>query len=222
VNFVLYLEPDYYKKAKAGPAEFEKLFHLTSSWKTTNMCCFDPHMNIVKYDTIGDILEQFYVNRLDSYEVRRQQQISTLKDQMEELQAKWNFVKAIVEGRLKLMNEEDDIVLKGLLKLGLPPRSDREAPETLGAFEYLLKMRVDRMKKKSVDEAAEDVEATKRKLAELESTSSASIWAKELEEFLECWERTEKHMLAVLSASTEMPEGKPKKKLIMKKSVGKK
>ncbi len=222
VNFVLYLEPDYYKKAKAGPAEFEKLFHLTSSWKTTNMCCFDPHMNIVKYDTIGDILEQFYVNRLDSYEVRRQQQISTLKDQMEELQAKWNFVKAIVEGRLKLMNEEDDIVLKGLLKLGLPPRSDREAPETLGAFEYLLKMRVDRIKKTSVDEAASDVQATKKKLVELESTSSASIWAKELEEFLERWERTEKHMLAVLSASTEMPENKPKKKLIMKKSGGKK
>jgi DNA topoisomerase-2 len=222
VNFVLYLEPDYYKKARADPAEFEKLFHLTSSWKTTNMCCFNSDMNIVRYDTIGDILEDFYETRLKAYETRRQHQIATLNDHLEELEAKWNFIKAIVEGRLKLMNEEDETVLAGLLKLGVPPRSDRVAPDTLGAFEYLLKMRVDRMKKKSVDEAAEEVEKTNQKLEELVSTSSASIWAKELDEFVHTWEPTENHMLAVLSASTEMPVNSGTRRKIQIKKPSKK
>jgi DNA topoisomerase-2 len=218
VNFVLYLEPDYYKKARADPVEFEKLFHLTSSWKTTNMCCFNSEMNIVRYDTIGDILEDFYVNRLKAYTIRHHHQIGVLKDQLEELEAKRDFVKAIVEGRLKLMNEEDETVLAGLLKLGLPPRSDRDAPKTLAAFEYLLKMRVDRIKKTSVDEMVEEVEKTNQKLEELVSITSASIWEKELDEFISTWERTEKHMLAVLSASTEMPgNGGTRKKIQIKK-----
>jgi DNA topoisomerase-2 len=124
-------------------------------------------MCIKKYDTIGDILEQFFVYRLVSYEDRRQYQIAAMKDHLEEVEAKLNFVKAIVDGKLKIVNEEDDDVLKGLMALELPPRSDREAPETLGAYEYLLKMRVDRIKKKSVEESENEVSAVKKKLVEL-------------------------------------------------------
>jgi DNA topoisomerase II len=222
VNFILYLEPDYYKKARADPVDFEKLFHLTSSWKTTNMCCFNSDMNIVRYDTIGDILEDFYTNRLKAYETRRKHQIAVLQDKLEESEAKWTFVKAIVNGTLKIMNEEDDIVLKGLLALSLPPRSDREAPETLGAFEYLLKMRVDRIKKSAVDEAKKEVESIRAQIVVLESTTASAIWNSELEEFVHVWERTEKHMLAVLSASTEMPATSGSRKKIQIKKPSKK
>ena len=218
VNFVLYLEPDFYKKAKENPAEFEKVFHLTTSWKTTNMCCFDPNMCITKYETIGDILEQFFVHRLVAYEKRRQHQIGALKDTLEELNAKLTFVKAIVDGRLKLLNEEDDVILGGLQKLGLPPRSDRSEPNTLGAYEYLLKMRVDRIKKKSVEDAQKDVEAVLEKLAELESTTATAIWSKELDEFLEAWFNTKKHMLEILSASSEKSVVS-KKKIVRKGKV---
>jgi DNA topoisomerase II len=215
VNFVLYLESDYYRRAKENTVEFEKLFHLTSSWKTTNMCCFDPQMRIVKYDTIGDILEQFFVYRLLAYEERRQHQIKAMKDHLEEVEAKLNFVKAIVEQRLKIVNEEDDVVLKGLVGLGLPPRSDRTNPNTLGAFEYLLKMRVDRIKKKSVEESEQEVAVTKKKLADIESKNATNIWLEELDDFLEEWDKTEQNILQILSASSDkMPE---KKKGIVKR-----
>jgi DNA topoisomerase II len=220
VNFVLYLDAEYYKKARASPAEFEKLFHLTSSWKTTNMCAFDPNMNIVKYDTIGDILDQFFTHRLVAYEARRQVQIAALKDRIEELHAKWLFVQAIVDGRLKLVNQEDEVVLKGLKALELPPRSDPTAPNTLGAYEYLMRMRVDRIKKRSVEEAEEDLAKTRGQLKELEDTTAAAIWSKELDRFLEAWDSTEKHMLAILSASNEdaaAAVAKPKKKLVLKR-----
>jgi DNA topoisomerase-2 len=214
VNFVLYLEPEFYQKAKLNPVEFEKTFHLTSSWKTTNMCCFDPNMCITKYETIGDILEQFFVHRLVAYEKRRQHQIGALKDVLEELNAKLCFVKAIVEGRLKLLNEEDDVILKGLKTLELPPRSNRSEPDSLGAYEYLLKMRVDRIKKKSVEEAEKDVEVTLKKLAELESTTATAMWSKELDEFLEAWGHTKKHIIEHLSASNEKALPSQKKKVV--------
>lgn len=222
VNFVLYLEPEYYKKAKAAPEEFEKLFKLTSSWKTSNMCAFDPEMTITKYGSVGDILEQFFKHRLIAYEARRQHQIAALKDHIEELHAKWLFVKAIVDGRLKIVNEEDEVVLKGLLALQLPPRSDRGAPQTLGAYEYLLKMRVDRIKKRSVQEAEDDLAEARTRLAELEAMTAAGIWTRELEEFLGAWEKTKGHMMAILSASQEVKVGSgkatsSKKKIVIKK-----
>jgi DNA gyrase/topoisomerase IV subunit B len=215
INFVLYLDADYYKKARATPTDFEKLFRLTSSWKTTNMCCFDSKMNIVKYDTIGDILEYFYGQRLGVYEKRRQHQIAVLRDELEELEAKLAFVKGIVEGRLKILNEEDSIVLAGLKKLGLPPRSDREDPDTLGAYEYLLRMRIDKIKKSSVEGAVKDVEATKKKITDLEATTAKNIWSQELDEFLEAWKKMEGKMLQMLTASSR----ETGEKVVMKKKV---
>jgi DNA topoisomerase II len=218
VNFTLYLEPSYYATAKTSTEEFEKRFHLTTSWKTTNMCCFDTNMNIVKYECIGDILESFFVHRLVAYEVRRQHQISVLKDQIEELHAKHVFVTAIVEGTLKIMNAEDEDVLTGLQELELPPRSDRDHPDSLGAYEYLLRMRVDRIKKKSVEESAEDLVKVQKALAELEATQSATIWSNELDEFLVAWEKAEKYMLQVMTASVD---GKTvsKKKIVMRRKA---
>jgi DNA topoisomerase-2 len=181
------------------------------------MCCFDSKLNIVKYNTIGDILEEFYLARVALYEVRRQHQIATLKDHLEELGAKWLFVKSIVDGSLKIMNQEDDVVLAGLKKLGLPPRSDRSAPDSLDAYEYLLRMRVDRIKKKAVQEAEEEVVVTKQKLADLEATTAYALWKVDLDNFMEAWSKTEKHMLAILSATKETGGGGTKRKVVIKK-----
>jgi DNA topoisomerase-2 len=217
VNFTLFLEPTYYAAAKKNTAEFEKRFHLTTSWKTSNMCCFDTGLNIVKYDTIGDILEDFYTARIALYEKRRQHQIATLKDQIEELDAKWLFIRSIVDGSLKIMNQEDDVVLAGLKKLELPPRSDRSAPDTLEAYEYLLRMRVDRIKKKAVIEAEEEVVEKRKKLAELEATTAYTLWKIDLEDFMGAWTSAEKHMLAILSATKDVSKGK--KKVVVKRTT---
>jgi hypothetical protein len=115
------------------------------------------------------------------------------------------------------MNEEDDVVLGGLRKLGLPPRSNRENPNTLGAFEYLLRMRVDRIKKSSVQKAFEELEAARADLKTLESTIASEIWSKELVEFEQAWNLHEKNMLAIMQASCSKEVGSPKKRIIRKK-----
>lgn len=217
VNFTLYLDPDYYRTAKTDSAEFEKRFRLTSSWNLTNLCAFDTKMNIVKYSSIGDILEDYFEARLKLYEVRRQHQIAQLKDHLEELDAKLTFLRAIVAGRLKIVNEEDATVLQGLLSIGVPPRSDRTSPQTLGAYEYLLRMRVDRIKKSSIENAEAEVVATKKELAELEAMTAPQIWERELEEFLEAWEEKELGMLAILRASSGSAGGQTGKKKIVRK-----
>lgn len=202
VNFTLYLDPDYYAEAKAAPAEFEKKFKLTTSWKTTNMCCFDTSMRIKRYESVGDIVEEYFGFRLEKYEARRQHQIAELKDHIEELDAKWRFVKAIVDGTLKILNEEDSIVLAGIQALGLPPRSNRAQPQSLDAYEYLLRMRVDRIKKTSVSEAHDAVVSANLKLAELNAMTAIQMWLNDLSDVEAAWNKHETKMVEMLTATT--------------------
>jgi hypothetical protein len=141
-----------------------------------------------------------------------------LKDDLEEMDAKWRFLQSIVDGSLKIVNQEDAVVLTGLRSLGLPPRSKPDAADSLEAYEYLLRMRVDRIKKSSVEEAKKDCESLKRRIAELERMTASGIWSKELESFLEAWTAAEKNMLEIMTASTEVGSGSGKaKKVVLKK-----
>jgi hypothetical protein len=78
-------------------------------------------------------------------------------------------------------------------------------------------MRVDRIKKKAVIEAEEEVLECKKKLAELESTTAYSLWKLDLDNFIGSWEGTEKHMLAILSATNSVGDAPKKKKIVIKK-----
>jgi DNA topoisomerase-2 len=214
VKFTLYLEAPYYAKAKGNPEEFEKRFHLTTSWKTTNMCAFDAEHNIIKYDTIGDLLEDYYQTRLGLYEKRKAHQISELNDRIEELSAKAKFIKGIVEGTIKIMNMEDSIVLASLKSHDLPPRSQPDKPDSLDAYEYLLRMRIDRIKKSSVIEVEKDLEITKHTLVTLVKTTVTQIWLTELEEFLEAWRI---HYAKVLDVLNPVGGVQKTKKIVVKK-----
>jgi DNA topoisomerase-2 len=214
VTFVLYLDSDYYDDAKRKVEDFEKKFKLTTSWKTTNMCAFDVEHNIIKYDTIGDLLEDYYQTRLGLYDKRKAHQINELNDRIEELSAKAKFIKGIVEGTIKIMNMEDNVVLASLKSHGLPPRSQPDKPDSLDAYEYLLRMRIDRIKKSAVIEVEKDLETTKKTLEELVKTTVTQIWRTELEEFLEAWRI---HYAKVLDVLNPVGGAQKTKKIVVKK-----
>ena len=57
VRFDLYLDPYYYEEVKRNPNEFEKRFRLTTTWRTSNMVCFNTESKIVRYGCVGEMLE---------------------------------------------------------------------------------------------------------------------------------------------------------------------
>ena len=160
------------------------------------------------------MLEDYYQARLGLYEKRKAHQIDELKDTIEELSAKAKFIKGIVEGTIKIMNQADEIILASLKAHELPPRSKPDMPDTLDAYEYLLRMRIDRIKKSSVVEVEKDLEATKKALELLLDKTVTQIWLTELEEFLEAWHI---HYAKVLDVLNPTGNGKTKKIIKSKK-----
>jgi hypothetical protein len=75
VRFILYFTEEGYDAIKENPAKFEKQFKLITTWKTTNMTCFDTEFNIeVKIDEVDNIegfeLDGGYYDDEDTFEIQ--------------------------------------------------------------------------------------------------------------------------------------------------------
>jgi len=213
-KFVLHLSEDVYDDYKHDTAGFEKAFKLTTSHRTTNMCCFDDEGSIKKYNTIGDIIEAFYVPRLAAYSERKRVQLDELNKEIRELSAKQVFIKAILEDRLKLIKASDTSIVKQLKELELPALSRLDEPDSVDGYEYLLRMRIDRVKATAVEDLMKQV-ADKTAVHDcLAAKKPADLWLSDLDEFDTAWEKYS-------AARTAEMESAPPKDTAAKKKIAK-
>lgn len=187
VNFVLYLEPDYYEDVKADAAEFEKRFKLTTSWRLSNMTCFNNEMQIVKYNCIGDMVEAFFEPRLEAYEERRQNEMARLEREALEADAKARFLRAVLDGEIELRRATDEEIVTSMILHSLPPLSDPEHSDTVDAYEYLLRLRMDRVKASAIEEAEKSVLAARMAYETLRDTTASALWLEDLNDFETAW-----------------------------------
>ena len=182
VDFILQMDPEYYHEARAYPSEFEAKFKLTTQFKTTNMVAFDIDGTIRRFTSPGEILERFYGTRLAAYGKRKAHELRRLKEVMTELEARLKFLRAVISGRLVISNVEDTILYAGLKALELPPLSDPAATD-LKAYEYLLRLRVDRLKASAIAELEKELAKEQESHRTLLATSDETLWMNDLAGF---------------------------------------
>ena len=193
VKFVLYFEEDAYEEMKAHPEDFVKRFRLTSNWRTSNMVAFDAAMKIVKYSSVGQILEAFFVPRLASYEVRRLREMERLESEAVEADAKARFIRAVLTGSIDLRRASDAEIVGAMQKHSLPALGD---PGSVDGYEYLLRLRMDRVKATAVEDAEKAVATARAAVAALEATTAGALWLNDLEDFEAGWEKMVKSRTA--------------------------
>jgi DNA topoisomerase-2 len=189
VKFVLYFTQEGYDTIRDNHEKFEKQFKLTTSWKTTNMTCFNTDFSIVKYKTIGCILEAFIEKRLPMYEERRLSLLEALTTQIEELDAKRRFIQAILDDRLILQKKSDEDIVSNLKECNIPPLSCPDKPDEYDSYEYVLKMRIDRVKHSAVIELDKQIKEKHDEITVLEGETASSLWMHDLDEFQEAYDK---------------------------------
>ena len=221
VRFVLYFTEEGYDTLKDNVEKFEKQFKLTSSWKTTNMTCFDTEFNIVKYKTIGDILEAFVEKRLPMYEARRMKMLEVLGAQMRELDAKRRFIQAIIDDRLVLQKKSDEEIVAGLKACDIPALSNMEKPDEYDSYDFVLRMRMDRVKQSAVVELDGQWEEKRAEKECFEAETGSSLWLADLEAFRLAWVQYSLERVASSVSVSSSEEGgkvvKKRKPVIAKK-----
>jgi DNA topoisomerase-2 len=225
VRFVLYFTEEGYDTIKDDLAGFEKRFKLTTSWKTTNMTCFDTEFRLVKYPTVGDMLEAFVEKRLPMYEARRQHQMDVLKKQMEEMDAKRRFIQAILDERLIIQKRSDEEIVAGLKECDIPALSCPEKPDEYDSYDYVLRMRIDRLKQSAIVDLDEQIGEKQGQIDYLEGQTAASLWLNDLNEFEASWKSySENRASESVAVASGQGAGVDKKKPVVraKKPVAKK
>jgi DNA topoisomerase-2 len=216
VKFVLELDNDYYDDIRRNPVEFEKRFKLTSTWRTTNMVAFDTESKIVKYGCVGDILEAYYEPRLAAYERRRAAEIERLRRDAVEADAKARFLQAVLDGTIDMRRASDEDIVAALIAHDLPALSGDKVVTNVDAYDYLLRLRMDRVKAAAVEDHQRAVATAQEALAALEATTAAAMWLADLGEFEGAWKKMRAEREAALEGKgrkvTKAFKPKPKAK----------
>ena len=85
------------------------------------MVCFshsiDDAMSITKFLTVGDMMEAYYVKRLDIYEKRKANEITVLTAKIRELDAKMRFIKGVLDEDIVIARASDEEILEALKRV---------------------------------------------------------------------------------------------------------
>jgi len=176
------------------------------------MVAFDTDLKIVKYGCVGDILEAYYGPRLAAYERRRAAEIERLRHDAVEADAKARFLQAVLDGTIDLRRASDEDIVAAMIAHELPALSGDKVATNVDAYEYLLRLRMDRVKAAAVEDHQKAVVAAKKALDELEATTATAMWLSDLHDFELTW----KNMRAEREAALEGKGRKVLKKMKVK------
>jgi DNA topoisomerase-2 len=149
---------------------------LTEKIRTTNMHAFNAEGVITKYETLNDILTEFWTVRINLYETRRQHQIKTLK---EKLPYHKNVVRFI---RDQILDEPTVVLKKKSLKECDEILAKHEYEHIDGSYEYIMRLPVSAFTAEKVAKHEKDMADLLAEIDRLEATNAERLWLADLEQ----------------------------------------
>jgi DNA topoisomerase-2 len=162
-------------KLDNGCNGLEKLFKLFTSASTSNMHLFDAEDKLKKYDTVSEIIDDYYETRLKLYLVRKNHLIDVLQKELVLLYNKSKYIQEVLTGTVDLRRKKKDEVTQMLQNKSYAIIGDDEE------YKYLTKMPMDSVTEENVTKLNKEFEQKTKELAELEATSPEDMWSKELD-----------------------------------------
>ena len=107
-----------------------------------------------------------------------------LKAEAVEADAKARFIRAVLEGSIDLRRKTDTEIIEIMNKHDLPSLA---ADKGIDGWEYLLRMRMDRVKASAIKESEDAASAAKAAVEELLATTAGAMWLRDLDDFDKAW-----------------------------------
>ena len=201
IKFTLTFNPKIMNKLlngtdKLGLTELEKLFHLSGSISCCNtMNLYDENNKLKHFQSPEEILEYYYTHRLTYYELRRQNIIKNLEQDLFLLSTKARFILDVVNDSVKIRNIPKSDVIKQLETLNYPKMvnsiltnldkmTDKQRNDSsYGSYDFLIGMPIYNLTKEKVDELLKEKENIETNLSLMKSKTDKILWEEDLKEF---------------------------------------
>ena len=162
------------KNIEHGCNEFEKVFKLYTTKRTTNMHLFDSNNKLKKYKTVYEIIDDYIPIRLKYYQKRKEYQIAELEKQLVVLSNKARFIKEQCDDNLDLRRKKKNIVIELLKSMKFDIINNDKT------YKYLRTMSIDSVEEENYNKLMKDVEEKKKLLNKIQKTTIQQQWIKEL------------------------------------------
>ncbi|CAL8397576.1 unnamed protein product [Gadus morhua 'NCC'] len=198
------------KLIQAEAAGLHKVFKLQSSLTCNSMVLFD-HMGCLKrYDSVHDILREFFTLRLQYYKLRKDWLLGSLGADAAKLSNQARFVLEKIEGKVVIENKSKRELIRMLVQKGYESDpvvawtkaqekaleederdgNDSDASGDSGStsgpnFNYILNMPLWCLTKEKVEELLRQRDLKTGELNGLERKSSEDLWKEDLAVFIE-------------------------------------
>ena len=176
VHFELSFEEDYLNTTK----DIDKAFHLFKKYSITNMHLYGPEGHIKRYDSVEDIMRDYYKVRLEMYQKRKTHQLAILEHQLKVISNKVKFILMVVEKKLEINNKKKQEI-EEKLESNKFPKLGRSKDDTKLSYDYLLTMPIYNLSQEKIEELKKQKEEKEAEYNELNKKSPQDIWTEELD-----------------------------------------
>ena len=152
----------------------EKLLKLTTTHSTTNMYLFDADDKLKKYDTVEDIIKDYYGTRIKMYRKRIDYIIDMLKQELVTLSNKAKYIMETLEGTIDLRRKKKQAIMDLLIG------KEYDMIEDDVEFKYLVKMPMDSVSEENVEKILKLKGDKQAELEKYYKMTPQVLWKEEL------------------------------------------
>jgi len=162
-------------KGDHGTNGLEKALKLYSTSSTTNMNLFNEDDKLKKYDSVEDIIDDYYVIRLHYYGLRKDYMIDALEKELLILSNKARYIQEVLSDTIDLRKKK-----KEQINVLLESKGYNIIDED-GDFKYLVRMPMDSVSEENVAKLLQDHDTKQAALDKIKVTTIEQMWLQELE-----------------------------------------
>jgi len=219
VDIVIQFPKDRLKELESaidtnGVNGVEKMLKLTTTLSTSNMHMFNADGKLHKYETVDEIIDDFYATRLAFYGKRKTHLLAELTERYTKLSNKARYIQLTLDGIIDLRRKTAHQVAELLGGL--------QFNQYGGDYKYLIKMPMDSVTEENVANITKECQEVKDSRDRLAATSLEQLWLGELATLESAYDsyKTKRERIQLDSkeknANTKTPTSLKPKKVIRK------
>lgn len=198
VSFTITFQPGSLKKLLSkNRIEFEKQLKLVSPISLTNIHLFTAEGKIKKYNSYGQILNEFAITRLDLYQKRKDYLLEKWKKDMEILKWKIKFLEEVIAGNIYFTKNKRSVkktdVIAMIESKGFPKLLEKETEEKGSpSYNYLTSIGIFQQTEEEIERLRDEYNKRKEQRDTLKKKTPKDLWSEEVDEFMEAYDKWEK------------------------------
>lgn len=167
-------------KLLKNPRDFEKKFKLVSKLNTSNMYLYSTDNTIKKYNSPEEILQEFYIIRLEYYQKRKDTLEVKIRKELDILKYKVQFIESIMNDELVIFKKTRKIIIELLEENNYPKFLINGNDQS---YNYLLDMKIDSFSKEKIDKLKAERDCKLSELDDLLQKDKFNLWNDDLDAF---------------------------------------